>query len=292
MKIKDMRHHFNNYLVLIFFFLIATSCDEEDFNNQMNNDSDKETADALKEALKVGTDTAVSMLAVQDGYFRDEAVKILLPQELQDASQQLKSESVDIPTGVIGDITITGENLYNGYSNEPLGIDIGSLSAIEDDLILGINRAAEEAANTAKPIFSDAITGMTISDANDILFGTDTAATSYLKQNTSTQLFNNYEPEIDEALNSVQVDGNSVVELYENYVSTYNEIVNLEAGGVNVGTEMGLSAVGATDLSAYATNRGLDGLFLKVGNEEEQIRKDPIARVTELLERVFSRLDE
>lgn len=290
-----MKKYNSTLLSVVFMLFFLSSCDEDGVGGMMNdnqNASNSETANALKEALQVGTDTAVSTLAVSNGYFMDQAVKILLPEEIQDASQSLKDESVSIPTGIVGNITITGEQLYNGYQNENLGINFGSLAAIEDDLILGINRAAEEAANTAKPIFSDAITGMTISDANDILFGTDTAATFYLKNNTSNQLFNNYEPKMDEALNTVQVSGNSVVELYEEYVSTYNEIVNTSAFGVSFGDQMGLNAIGATDLSAYATNKALDGLFLKVGEEEKNIRENPIARVTELLEKVFSKLDE
>lgn len=251
------------------------------------SDDDSNVADGLKEALRVGTDTAVSVLNVENGYFADQAVKILLPDDIQKAIGDFKSASMSL-----GFITVSGEDVYNGYTNSALGIDIPGLKSKEDDLILGINRAAETAAKDAKPIFVDAITGMTISDANDILFGDDTAATHYLRSNTYSSLFDSFEPKIDEALNTVKVGDESVAQLYEDYVKDYNDVLNTSVSGFGtVGSLLGVNAVSEPDLSEFATNEGLDGLFLKVSEEEKNIRENPLARVTELLQSVFAALD-
>lgn len=285
-----MKKYSHTLLPLVLMLFLFSSCDEDDIGGILNdseNASSKETADALKEALQVGTDTAVAVLSAQDGYYKDLAVKLLLPEELQNSRESFRSQSFSI----FGFGTITGADLYD---NGSVHLNINSMAEREEALILGLNRAAEEAANTAAPIFVDAISNMTINDANEILFGTDTAATFYLKSNTSTQLFNNYEPEIEEALNSVRIDGKSVVTLYEEYVNSYNSILNTSfmvdfmGNTSTIGAELGMNSVETTDISAYATNRALDGLFLKVGEEEENIRKDPLARVTDLLERYLA----
>lgn len=298
-KIRNMKTLSIKSLSRLFVFALAIgvfACEIDDSTDPTDSpDEDSSTvADGLKEALRVGTDTAVSILKVEDGYFADQAVKILLPDDIEAAINSLKSKSKTINTGIpfVGDIEISGADLYNGYSNSTLGINIESLQAREDDLILGINRAAEKAADDAAPIFVDAITGMTISDANDILFGDDTAATHYLRGATYSNLFTQFEPKIDDALNTVKINDESVAQLYEDYVIEYNKVVNTSVTGFgSIGTILGVNAVTEPDLSAFATNEGLDGLFLKVSDEEKNIRENPLARVTELLQSVFAALD-
>ncbi|HBF19687.1 MAG: hypothetical protein CMI36_14695 [Owenweeksia sp.] len=275
--------------LLIAGTLMLTSCETDSIDEFLNSGlSEAEITEGLKEALKVGTDTATKILSVKDGYLKDQAVKILLPDEVQSSISNFKSKSFK----VLG-ITVTGEMLYEGYQNNLLGINIESLKGKEDDLIVGINRAAEDAAKTAGPIFLDAILDITIQDANNILFGDNNkAATEYLASRTSTHLFNEYEPRIDNALSSIKIGGSSVVDSYESFVADYNAILNTQVPGAgSIGSLMNIQTIAATDISVHATNKGLDGLFLKVGDEEAQIRKDPLARVNAILQKVFGELD-
>jgi len=272
---------------------VTYSCEEvlDQITSSNNSDStDAKTSKGLKEALRVGTDSAVSRLNVTDGYFKDAAVKILLPEQIQNTLTTFKSKSFTY----LG-VTVTGETLYNtGFP----ALGINPLKSKEEELILGINRAAEAAAVEAKPIFVDAITAMTIVDAKNILFGgVDTAATSYLKTNTYSGLFSKFEPKLDAALNSVKIGDKSVAISYENFVSDYNGLLNtsvpsLTGGSKTVASLMGLNSITATDLSEHSTNKALNGLFLKVSDVEADIRENPLARVTDLLKDVFGQLDK
>ena len=269
-------------------FTFITSCEDDTFTEILSTEDDSPNiGEGLKEALRVGTDTAVSKLNIEDGYFRDAAIKILLPDELETTLTNFKSKSIDL-----GLTSISGEDLYNtGYTSALLGIDIQPLKAKEDELILGLNRAAEDAATEAKPIFVDAITGMSISDANDILFGSDTAATAFLRTNTLGALFTNFEPKIENSLASVTIGEKSVTALYENFVADYNAVLNTGVGSATISSLTNINTVAATDVSEYTTNRALSGLFNKVAEEEGSIRKDPLARINDILKDVFSLLD-
>ncbi len=274
--------------LLIVSVLSLPACSEDNpFNLGNGGLTDAEIAEGLKEALIVGTDTSTSILSRAGGYFKDQAVKILLPDEVNSQITDFRSKSFT----VLG-ITVTGDQLYNGYNNSLLGLNIPGLKSKEDELILGINTAAEQAAATAAPIFVSAIQEITIQDANNILFGgVETAATDYLEDQTSTSLFNQYEPKIDAALQTVTVGGESVVDAYEGFVEDYNDILNTSVGLGTIGSLMSMQTITATDISEHSTQKGLDGLFLKVSEEEAQIRKDPLARVNSILQRVFGELD-
>jgi hypothetical protein len=246
-------------------------------------------AAGLKEALRVGTDSAVTRLNKPDGYFKDAIVKILLPDQIEKALNTFKSKSFTY----LG-VTISGDKLYNeGYPK----LGINPLKTKQDELVLGINRAAEQAAVEAKPIFVSAITSMTIADANNILFGgVDTAATNYLRKNTFNQLFQKFEPKMDAALNAVKIGDKPVASVYENFVADYNKVLNTKVPSLNgektVASLMGIQTLAATDLSEYSTNKGLNGLFIKVKDKEADIRKNPKERVTQLLADVFGQLDK
>lgn len=142
------------------------------------------------------------------------------------------------------------------------------LGAEVDKFILSLNRSAEDAAKKAKPIFLSAVTSMTISDAVGILRGSDTAATAYLRRTSGQALFSAFYPVVDSTLKL-----NNATRYYSDIVNTYNRIPLVQK--VN------------PDLKQYATNKAIDGLFLLVAEEEKKIRKDPVARVTEILRRVF-----
>lgn len=139
-----------------------------------------------------------------------------------------------------------------------------------------LNRAAEEATKEALPIFKDAILGMSISDGFSILNGGDGAATKFLKDNTTAQLVQAFSPKVEAAISKVKL-----TEYWEPIATKYNAFANLpltNAEPVN------------TNLNDYVTERAISGLFHMVEKEENKIRKDPIARVTDLLQKVFGSL--
>ena len=271
-------------MLLVGVALFMSSCDKVDDVLSTVGLSDSEIIEGLKEALKVGTDTATSKLAVTDGYLKDAAVKLLLPPEINKSLIAFKAQKISIP--FLGEFT--GEQIYT------TGIPglVEPMASVEGDLVLGINRAAEAAAKDAGLIFLDAIVSITINDGNNILFGgIDTAATAYLDRKTRDRLFDEYEPKIDAALNSVQISGTSVVGVYEDYVAKYNGVLNTSLGLTTIGAAMGINSIVADDLSAYSTDKGLTGLFKKVADEERLIRDNPLNRVTDILTSVFGQLD-
>lgn len=211
--------------------------------------SQAEIINGLKEALVVGTGKSVDILAVTDGYYKDELVKVLLPPE--------------------ADIIVKNINKIPGGPQ------------LLDDVLLKINRAAEDAAKEAKPIFVNSIRSMNIADAFGILKGDDNAATTYLRNTTYGQLFELYKPKINTSLDKKLIGNISTNQSWELLTGKWNEMANTLVGKI-----AGFKPV-EVHLDAYLTNKALDGLFLKIGDEEKLIRKDPLARTTELLRRVF-----
>ena len=138
-----------------------------------------------------------------------------------------------------------------------------------DRFILSINRAAEKAAKEAKPIFVSAIKSMTIQDAWGILKGEDDAATQYLDRTTSKQLFTKFNPIIKRSLNEV-----NATKYYKELITSYNKIPLVDKRNPN--------------LDEHVTDKSIDGLFTLIAKEEANIRKNPGARTTDLLKKVFS----
>jgi predicted small secreted protein len=144
---------------------------------------------------------------------------------------------------------------------------------LEDSLLERINRGAEDAAREAKPIFVTAIRSMTFQDAKNILLGEDNAATNYLNRTTSEQLYQKFNPKIVASLDKVGAN-----ELWRKAADAYNRIPLITK--VN------------NDLDDYVTREALRGLFAKVGEEEKNIRRNPGARGTALLRKVFASQDK
>lgn len=211
--------------------------------------SQSEIIKGLKEALRVGTDTAVYQLSKVNGYYKDQSVKILLPEEAN-----VILENVNRIPG--------GEQLV-------------------DKVILSINRAAEDASKEAAPIFKQSITSMSISDALGILNGADTAATNYLRKTTYNQLYNLYQPKIKSSVNKDLVGSISTVEAWNDLTGAWNKFANSMVGKIG-----GYETVNV-NLEDFLTRKALDGLFLKIAEEEKQIRKNPLSRVTDILKKVF-----
>jgi hypothetical protein len=198
----------------------------------------QDIAAGIKEALAVGTGNAVQTLSKSNGYFGDAAVKILLPEKMQKAAEVLKKA---------------------GYQKEV------------DDFILNMNRAAEQAAPKARPIFEDAVRKMSFEDAQKILKGGNTAATDYFKAKTSSQLTDVFKPVVSDSMNQA-----GATRSYKALTDRYNSMVPF-------------GKMDAFDLDSYVTGKALDGMFLKVGQEEAKIRTNPSARTTDLLKKVFSK---
>lgn len=215
--------------------------------------TEAEVIDGLKEALITGSNNASAILSAVDGYYRDDLVKILLPEEASVIIDNLSK----IPGG----------------------------DKLVEDVILSINRAAEDAAKEVAPIFVNSIRQMTISDAFGILKGADNAATRYLIRTTRTDLYNLYKPKIRQSTEKDIIGAVSAKDSWDVLTGKWNLFANSVAGRV-----AGVSPVN-TDLDDYLTNKALDGMFLKVEMEEKNIRENVSARVTPLLQRVFGSLD-
>ncbi|HTM97804.1 MAG TPA: DUF4197 domain-containing protein [Pedobacter sp.] len=193
----------------------------------------------LKQALEIGTSHGADQLSAKDGFLGNLAVKILFPPEAQKVEKTLRS----------------------------LG-----LNSLADNVILSINRAAEDAAKEAKPIFISAIKQMTITDATNILLGNKDAATSYFKRVTTTQLLQKFEPAITASLNKV-----GATKYWGDAATAYNKIPLVKP--VN------------TNLSNYVAQKAIDGMFYQVAQEELKIRENIGARSTSLLQKVFGYAD-
>jgi hypothetical protein len=243
---------------IFLFAFIFSSCAELMQVAQQTLDEDRpltqsEIIAGLKEALIVGAGKSVDILGATDGYYKDELAKILLPPE------------ADIIVDNIGRVP-GGQQLL-------------------DDVLLRINRAAEDAVSEAKPIFVNSIRSMTITDAVGILRGEDNAATMYLHRTTYDELLGLYQPKIQTSLDKKLVGNVSTAQSWNTLTSKWNEVA-----GSLVGQIAGLKPV-ETKLDEYLTGKALDGLFLKIEGEEKLIRKDPAARATALLKRVFGSVD-
>ena len=144
--------------------------------------------------------------------------------------------------------------------------DVG-LGKTVDRAILSMNRAAEDATKYVGDIFWNSIKSMTIQDALGILRGGDFAATEYLKRTTTAQLTASFRPVIERSLKNVDA-----TKYWDDVFSVYNKFSKTPVN---------------TDLGGYVTEKALSGLFYHIGLQEQKIRKDPVARVTDILKRVF-----
>jgi len=204
-------------------------------NTSPANFTEEEAMKAILEALQVGIDSAVKLVSQTDGYYGNPQIRIPFPESVSGVESKLR------------------------------GLGMGSLV---DEAILTMNRAAEEAAKEAIPIFTRAISGLTVSDAIAIVNGADDAATQYLKQTSTPALREAFEPVIRQALDRV-----NATQAWAAVINTYNQIPFV--------------AKQNADLPQYVTGKAIDGLFVMMAKEELKIRKNPVDRVTDLLKKVF-----
>lgn len=225
---------------LLFFTGCDTLGQATEILTQSGNPTQNEINMGLKQALELGTSASSERLSLEDGYFGNLAIKILFPAEAQKVERTMRS----------------------------LG-----LNTLADNVILSINRAAENAAKEAKPIFISAIKQMTIADATSILLNRDKdAATTYFKRVTSDQLRASFTPVIKSSLDKV-----GATRYWTDAINRYNRIPLVSK--VN------------PDLEGYVTQKAIDGLFLEIAKEELKIRNNIGARQTNLLQKVFAYAD-
>ncbi|MFI5451200.1 DUF4197 domain-containing protein [Pedobacter sp. UC225_61] len=237
----------NLYLIGL-LLVCSSSCDVQSQQNIGNilkqipiggTPTTLEIGQGIKQALEIGTSQGADQLSAKDGFLGNLAVKILFPPEAQKVEKTLRS--------------------------------VG-LNSLADNVILSINRAAEDAAREAKPIFLSAIKQMTIADATNILLGNKDAATQYFKRVTTAQLMEKFKPVITSSLSKV-----GATRYWTDAALAYNKIPLVKP--VN------------TDLSAYVAQKAIDGMFIQVAQEELKIRDNISARSTSLLQKVFGYAD-
>ncbi|MBN8694470.1 MAG: DUF4197 domain-containing protein [Bacteroidetes bacterium] len=197
--------------------------------------TNEEIIKGLREALTVGTNSSTASASKADGYLKNTRLFIPWPEEAKDMKERLTK--------------------------------LGMKKQIAD-FETSLNRAAEEAAKKAAPVFIDAITKMSISDGMAILNGNDTAATNFLRKTSYAPLYDQFLPVVKEAIAKV-----NVTKYWNPLVTKYNKLPGVKKQNPN--------------LDDYVTKKAANGLFVLIADEEAKIRKDPMARVTDILKKVF-----
>lgn len=236
-------------LVLSLSVILPASSSQAGFMDKMIRDlglsgtptaglDDATIVKGLKEALSTGTGRAVAAVSKQDGYFGNQMIKIIMPEKLRSA------------TDLLGRF---------GFRNEV------------DDVVLGMNRAAEKAAPQAADFFMAALKAMTFDDARTILKGDTTSATEYFRQKTGQNIYTAFKPVVSSSLQDVGA--------VKSYQQMTKRLTSIPFAGKAVDF----------DLDHYVTAKAVEGLFKILGEEETKIRTDPAARGTELLQKVFGK---
>lgn len=229
-------------LILVVAIQFAGCAELQNVVNQVAKSgtlSQEQIGDGLRQALDMGIKNQVSKLTSTDGFYKNELVKIMLPKELQAVDKGLRK------------------------------IGLGNLA---DEGIKVLNRAAEDAVKTATPIFVNAVKDITFADAKNILLGNQNAATSYLKERTSDDLYASFSPVIKKSFSKVGAD-----KVWSSLINKYNSIPFVK--NVN------------PDLTIYVTIEALESVFTMIEIEEKGIREEVGLRNTALLQQVFALQD-
>ncbi|MDM1549675.1 DUF4197 domain-containing protein [Empedobacter falsenii] len=205
---------------------------------KLNGLSNATVASGLKEALSLGLTDGIKSLGQKNGFYNNSVAKILMPEELQNVEKTLRS------------------------------LGMGSLA---DKGIKLLNSAAEDAVSEAAPIFLNAVTSMTITDAKDILVGGNNSATNYLKLKTTSDLTKAFQPKVEASLGKVGAD-----KVWNNLITKYNSLTGNQID---------------PNLNAYVTQQTINGVFNMVAEKEEGIRGNKALRTTSLLQQVFGAQD-
>jgi len=222
--------------------------------NTTTSVSNAEINDGLKSSLNIGIEKAVGKLGIENGFFNDAVLKLILPPEAKPITNNIKL----IPGG---------QDLVN-------------------KTVLALNRTAEDAVKEATPIFKNAILHMSFQDAIGILYGKENAATDYLRQNTYAELKAAFAPKVKASLSKPLVANVSTNQTWSLLCSNYNGVANSTVGKFSRMKPVNVN------LENYVTEKALDALFIKIAEQEKAIRTNPTARITSLLQNVFGKLDK
>jgi len=225
---------------LVFIALTGIQTITHNADAYAQDPSTLQMAGGLKDALLQGTSKSTVQLSAVNGFFGNAAVKILFPPEAQKAEKALRR----------------------------LG-----MNSLCDKVILSMNRAAEDAAKQAEPIFVDAIKHMSFADVTNILLGKQDAATQYFKRTTTAQLIAKFKPIIKVSLDKV-----GATKYYSTAAGEYNKLPFVSH--IN------------PDITDYATQKAIDGIFVEIALEELNIRKNISVRSTPLMKTAFSFADK
>lgn len=199
--------------------------------------SNTDIVSGLKTALTTGATKSASRLSTTNGFLKDAAVKILLPPQIQKVERTMRM----------------------------LG-----MGKLVDSAVTSMNRAAEDAAQKAAPIFVTAIKNMSVTDALGILKGGDTSATSYLRKSSTGNLHDAFRPVVDASVSKMGAN-----KYWTKVFTAYNKVSSTPVD---------------TDLGNYVTQKTMDGIFYYVAQEEKNIRKDPAAYASSIIQKVFGSL--
>lgn len=230
---------------ILFLLLVITTTSNAQISEKLSQITqatglkNTDIASGLKEALNKGISEQVTKLTATDGFYKNDLVKILMPAELQKVDATLRKFG---------------------------------LSSMADEGIKIMNRAAEDAVKEATPIFVDAVTKMTFTDAKSILLGEDNSATNYLQKTTSSELYSKFSPIVKTSFDKVGAD-----KIWSTIITKYNSLPLTK--DVN------------PDLTDYVTNETMSGVFKMIAVEEKEIRTDLTARTSPLLKTVFGAQD-
>lgn len=254
--------------------------DENTSNDPFTN---ADAIEAMKSALNIGAEAASEELSVQNtgyfvrskenGYIGDAALKILLPEEASNVLNNLDK--------IIEKVPVVDDDLIKEYV---------------DKVVLGLNRTAEDSAKKATPIFANAIKEMTVEDGIKIICGEENAATEYLKENTYDDLLELYSTEIDASLDKSLIGSmstneawNKLQDLYNTAVNKYNDVIS---SNIITGALLDKLQPLDVDISQFATEKALDGLFYMVEQEEFKIRENPLSYSSDIIQKVFGAVKE
>lgn len=244
----------SSFLAFCFFNSVQSQINVNKLSNKIKNEipikksnnnpalSNDEVIKGLKEALNIGIEKSTEKASAIGGFLKNDLIRIPFPPEAK---------------------SVRDKAMQWGLDNK--------VEKFEQTL----NEAAEEACKTAATIFINAVKNMSVGDGFKILNGNDVAATNYLKNETSLELYNLFIPEVKKAIEKVKLTA-----YWDPLVKKYNQTTRI-TGKEKI----------ETDLNKYVTERAIDGLFKLVEIQEKEIRKNPLKRTSDILKKVFSSLD-
>ncbi len=216
-------------------FLIALVISMPALAASLEGISNTEASSGLKQALEDGSAAAVAQLGVQNGFLNNPKVRIPLPPALQRVESALR---------------------FAGMKRQA------------DDLVVGMNRAAEAAVPEAKALLVDSVKRMSLQDAKGILTGGDTAATDYFRRTTESQLLKRFLPIVKKTTDQVGLS------------EQYNSLAGQ-------GVQLGLIRQDQSTIEGYVARKALDGLYLMIAEQEKSFRQNPLGATSDIVKRVF-----